>query len=329
MLRLLQLCSFVLLLCTCVSAQNVDPSYNHVIAAGGLNLRAQPNTAASVIAAIPFGDQVNVFDPCDYGRDTLGYLKDYYRVHDHGSESDRYEDQVITGNWLRVAYGPDTGFVFSAYLWYDFTSYRDPSVPETDYVMISPGGGCGGDVYDPHAYHYYGVYQADHGQSELRAIDISFLAVVDEFEALLITTDHPRNLRFIIGSKRKLKPSTFTADYLDHPARLFPLQFPKEDSITGVTVPGISLDTIHANGNEMAAAVRFTQGTQQQTIPLDYPRYEISLAGRGDFDGDGKTDYLLLLHSEQTAFLNLYLSSAAEAGELVRLAAWEGFSCCC
>lgn len=329
MLRFLLLCSFVFLACTCGRGQHIDPTYNHVIAAGGLNLRAQPNTKAAVIAAIPFGGQVNIFDRCDYGRDTVGYLKDYYRVHDHGTENTEYQDQAITGNWLRVTYGQDTGFVFSAYLWYDFMSQRDETVPEPDYIMISPGGGCGGVIYDPHAYHYYGVYETDHDKLALRAIDISFLAVIEDFEALLITTDHPRDLRFILGSKRKLKTSSFSSNYLDQNARLFPLQHQHEDTITGITIAGISFDTLQPYGYPVATNLRLNSGGLKQVIALPSQPSEVFISGMGDFDGDGKTDYLLFYPSEQASSLNLYLSTAAGPGEIVRLAASEWFSCCC
>jgi hypothetical protein len=329
MLRLLFLCSFIFLVGTCGRAQNINPTYNHVIAAGGLNLRVQPNTRASVIAAIPFGDQVNVFDHCDYGRDTVGYLQDYYRVHDHGTETTQYQDQAITGNWLRVTYGKDTGFVFSAYLWYDFMLQHDDTAPEPDYIMISPGGGCGGVIYDPHAYHYYGVYEPDHGKMSLRAINISFLAVVDDFEALLITTNQPRDLRFILGSKKKLKTSSFSADYLDREARLFPLQHQGEDTIMGITIPGISFDTLQPYGYPVATNLRLNIGGQQQVIPLATQPSEVFVSGLGDFDGDGHTDYLFFYPSDQASYLNLYLSTAAGPGEIVRLAASEWFGCCC
>ena len=329
MLRFFFLSSFVLLVCTCVRAQHVEPSYNHVIAAGGLNLRAKPNTRGKVITVIPFGDEVNVFDRCDYGRDTVGHLKDYYRVHDHGTETTDYQDQAIMGNWLRVTYGKDTGFVFSAYLWYDFSFQRDETVPEPDYIMISPGGSCGGVVYDPYAYHYYGVYEADHGKTSLRAINISFLAVVDDFEGLLITTDQPRDLRFILGSKQKLKTSTFSANYLDEEARLFPLQYRGEDAITGVSIPGISFDTLQPYQYPVATNIRLNIGDRQQIIPLETQPSEVFTSGVGDFDGDGQTDYLLFLLSDQASTLNLFLSSAAGPGEIVRLAATEWFSCCC
>ncbi|MCX8211818.1 MAG: hypothetical protein OTI34_12265 [Lewinella sp.] len=208
---------------------------------------------------------------------------------------------------------------------------QDDTAPEPDYIMIFPGSGSGGGggIYDPHAYHYYGVYETDHGKMSLRAIDISFLAVVADFEALLITTDQPRDLRFILGSKKKLKTSSFSANYIDRYARLFPLQHPEEDTITGITIPGISFDTLQPYGYPVVTNLRLNICDQQQVIPLPTQPFEVFVFGMGDFDGDGQTDYLFFYPSDQVSSLNLYLSTAAGPGEIVRLAASEWFSCCC
>lgn len=328
MLRPLLLCSLALFFCTRALAQNIDPRYNHVIAAGGLNLRAQPSTSGAVITAIPFGAQVNIFDYCDYGIDTIGYLQDYYSVHDHATETEEYRDQAIVGRWARVAYGTDTGYVFNAYLWYNF-SYAEPSAQDSDYVIITPNGGCGGEVHDPFAYHYYGVYASEAGSTDLRPINISYLAVVDDLEALLITTGQPRDLRFIIGSKRELPPTASAAAHFQHPVHLFAVDPDTKDTLTNGAFPELTFDTIHYYDYPQAATLRHTRGDQTQVLNLNVRYYEIFLEGYGDFDGDGFRDYLLGCTSEKQYVTELYLSSAAGPGELLRVVAAEWLSCCC
>lgn len=337
---MLRLLLFILLNTSILSAQYVPLGEQCVIATSGLNLRADANTSGKVIASIPFGGSVFVFDPCDYGVDTIGRLKDYYRVHDHLDSSTTYADHHITGTWFRVAVGSDTGFVFNAYLGYCFDEeapvyrYTDSgeTIPE-DYLLIYPGGGCGGEVYSPNVYNFYGVYASINDQNALRAIDISYLMVTDDLEALLITTDDNRGLRFIIASKDKLKPHKFSGEYFNAPARVHanPAAHDHDhDDHLDIPLPSsITYDTAHTYGYPLIQTVTLDKEGITQLLTTQAYATEIQLNGVGDIDGDGRPDYVIGYSGEKESRVTLYLSSLAEAGEVVKEACNAWFSCCC
>jgi len=331
----------LLLISAALSAQNVYPGPYAVIATGGLNLREAANSNAPIVATIPFGGRVTVFDPCLYNRDTIGQLKDYYRLHDHLQDSVAFADHVITGNWCRVTYGQDTGFVFDAYLSDTF----DPTEPAFGYdqngkripqdqVLIYPGGGCGGVVYSPSVYQFYGVYSEGANVNSLRAIDVSYLQVYDGLTYLLITTEENRNLRFIIASRQPLPPHTFSGDYFDEPAiaHADPAAFHDHGPADHIDRPlpaAITFDTTHRYGSPLIHQLKITQGGKSQVLAANEYALGIQLEGQGDMDGDGKMDYLIGYEGGNESRVTLYLSSRAGVGEMVGVAASAWFSCCC
>lgn len=337
MLRLLLL---VLLTTSTLTAQYISLGEQCVIATSGLNLRAAANTSGTVIASLPFGGSVKLFDPCDYGVDTIGELKDYYRVHDHLDSTASYADHKITGTWVRVAVGTDTGFVFNAYLGHcfdpDAPAYRyadnGEMIPE-DYLLIYPGGGCGGEIYSPNVYNFYGVYSETNTQNSLRAIDVSFLMVTDDLEALLITTDDNRGLQFIIASKDKLKPHAFSGTFFNAPAIAHADPDAHDhyhDGHLDIPLPeSITYDTTHAYGYPLIQKVSLAKGGITQLLTTQAFATEIQLNGVGDIDGDGETDYVIGFSGEKESRITLYLSSLAASGEAVKEASNAWFSCCC
>ncbi|MEL7163144.1 MAG: hypothetical protein AAFN92_20460, partial [Bacteroidota bacterium] len=293
-------------------------------------------------ATIPFGDRVRVFDPCNYSRDTIGQLKDYYRLHDHLSDSVAYTDHYITGRWCRVAYGQDTGFVFNVYLsdlTFDATepifSYDNTGATTAlDLLLIYPGAGCGGQIYSPSVYQFYGVYDLGDHRNELRAIEISYLGITDDLPGTLITTEDNRGLRFIIASRHPLQPHTFTGDYFEQPAFVHanPAHEHNHEEHGHVDRPlpaAITYDTSHHYGYPLINQVVLAVGSNRQVLEGKAFAYEIQLRGHGDIDGDGHPDYLIYYAEDMSSHVTLYLSSHAGQGELVGRATTAWFSCCC
>ena len=81
-----------------------------------------------------------------------------------------------------------------------------------------------------------------------------------------------------------------------------------------------------------ATAITLRRGSVSQTIfamPEEVDEPHVHLHFAGDLDGDGKLD-LIMTNSRKYSYwpVQLYLSSAAGPGELVRLVAqWDGYGC--
>ena len=74
-----------------------------VFAVSGLNLRAEPDTNAKVIAKIAYAEKVQIVDPITGFFETI-------------------EDR--TGYWFKVQYKNQEGFLFSGYLTKSFSQYN-------------------------------------------------------------------------------------------------------------------------------------------------------------------------------------------------------------
>lgn len=84
----------------------------YVWARSGLNMRPHPGTDSAPIKQLPLGTQLRVldFDPYDLFR----YV-DSIPVDDCGGDSEA-QSYALSGYWMPVLAGQDTGYVFSGYL---------------------------------------------------------------------------------------------------------------------------------------------------------------------------------------------------------------------
>lgn len=340
---------FILLLCKAtLSAQAVDPTLHTVIATSGINLRAAASTSAEVLTAIPFGERVNVFDLCEYSRDTIGKMSDYYRMHGH--LQDAASEAVVEGSWIQVTYGADTGFVFNAYLWHDFgitELYNYNTGQPLDYDLIYPGAGCGAILYDPNALNFYGVYGAAETDLAVRRIEISYRTYDGDFgTSLLLTTEDSQHLRFIIVSRKALPAHEFAGSYFDVPAHyhIHADIYAQDEEHEHRSLPDfIRLDTMHTHyhqkqnyGNRDTIIVHTRAYISEASLEMRGTKYTLfdrgiyynfSLEGKGDLNGDGYPDYLIGLSSEMTSYVRLYFSTPD--GKSIKMVAETAFSCCC
>ncbi|NJC27954.1 SH3 domain-containing protein [Neolewinella antarctica] len=302
-----------LLFTTTLSAQNINPDRNTVVATKGLLLRAQPSANGTIVTGIPFGETVDVFDPCDYGYLTAGNLRDYHRF-DHGNGRLEYHDQTISGQWLRVRYGRDTGYVFDAYLAERFTTPTllddDANEIEPSLVMLEPGQDISASVYRPGDYHFYGVYETSPGRMALREVEINYFVASDELrDALFVSAKPARDLSFVVGSKTPLKPHTFSGRNFNAYSLIYTSyegpERAKFGPSPGITVGEPGVDTF-AEGPEIFVA---TPGGPVALRPDNSFAEEVFYAGAGDVDGDGVQDYRLIYSSERSWRPVLFLSS--------------------
>ncbi len=304
---------FLLLCSSILSAQSVDPRRNTVVATKGLNLRTAPGASSEIISGIPFGATVDVYDRCDYGHATIETISDYYR-YDSNHGRPEYLDHHVTGKWVRVTYDRDTGYVFDAYLSEPFTT---PTVLDDDaneispeIVLLEPGLDVRRSAYDPAVYHYYGVYETGPDRLALRAVSLDyFVARHDSFTTLFASAKPSRDLLFIIGSKERMRPHTFSGKHFTRQSLLYSthgeaagMDLP---DVPGLAVEPAGVDT-YAEGPNISVA------TTDGWVPL-VPEYtyaeEVHLIGAGDVDGDGLADYRLAYVSEHNWRTVLFLSS--------------------
>lgn len=298
-------------------AQTTNPTHA-VIATGGLNLRAEASVHGSIVASIPFRGEVRRVDDCLYAADILGTVADYHRWYD--GTANVFEDHLIQGNWVKVAYGDREGFVFNTYLW-SLSNQVEPDLSVEQHLII-PGADELGMIYDPEVYHFYGIYgRGQREQFELREIQISYLTEVDYYERLLITTKDNKDLRYVIASRRRMQPHRFAGKFFDRPALQLANEAGENNPPEFVKMPG-SFGAIAGDdsGDVLINTFIYRRFGEEQVIFTGLKAHAISLDGLGDFDGDGRDDFIVNVAGARGGEVYLFLSSLAEEGELVGLA---------
>ncbi len=303
-----------------------DERRNSVIAANGLNMRSKPNTTSTKVANIPYGEKVQILHRDHYGLDTVYTIKT------------ELGDHPVYGHWQKVQYKEYVGYVHNAFLSFDFSHYNKP-VPDTnnDFILLIPGYHCSYDFYNSNDYCWYGYYQDDslEGESSNNAyrkqIDVEFINVAADMAGCGAIVKKNRNLKFIIGSK-KIFPET-NLENIDERAIYHRIG---RDSIT-MDSSIVAEGKITMIRNEEPTSYfdeRFfylNQDGRTQLLNTVTKTYRIKLASvyrEGDFDGDGKTDYIFH-HGEDDLHLGLYLSSEGDEEQAVKLVSLLRRGPCC
>ncbi|OAV43577.1 SH3 domain-containing protein [Lewinella sp. 4G2] len=301
-----------------LAAQNVNPDRNTVVATNGLLLRTAPYSGSEVITGVPFGETVDVFDPCDYGQMTATTIRNYYRYDEPGKRAE-YFPQDVSGQWVRVKYGRDTGFVFDAYLTEYFTPPTvfddDANEVEPELVLLTPGEDNHGAIYHPGKYNFYGVYDAGPGLLALRKAEVGYFTAALDFEAALLISARPaRDLLFIVGSKAPLRPHTFKAEGFTKHSLIYS-GYDGPDAPEVVSAPGLQLET--PGVDTYAEGPSFSVVTDGGEIPLvpPFPYADaVEYTGSGDIDGDGAPDYRLRYVTGEASRTVVFLSSLGYRG---------------
>lgn len=96
---------FLLLPLSLFSQRTYSPNQTvYCWAKSGLNLRNQPNTQGAKITKVPFKGVLTVVDSIK----GISYLDTLTK--------DKNHPLLIKGNWIKVAYKNDTGYVFDGYI---------------------------------------------------------------------------------------------------------------------------------------------------------------------------------------------------------------------
>lgn len=309
----------ILFLCTCGRAQSnwqgltINKNRNTVIATGGLNLRSEPGTGSKVIARLPFGTRVTILETKLYAPDEINRFKEYLQPN----------------GWARVEAGQHTGYVFDAYLYYGMPNPRAatndtlPKGMNTKYQLITNAGSADGR-YDPFAYSWRGIYPRSTGIT-VNTVKPTFRYFPGEVEESLdMIADGEAQPYFFIGTQKPW-PTTVRSGYLitnDNTSDDRALASAAACASFGITVaPG--------RPNSWASSVILTleDGKQNQILnPGGRAGSALYLEAAGDFDGDGKTDFIISFNADgwdYTIIYTLFLSSEARPGELVRPVAMQ------
>ena len=273
------------------AAYRFNPNHNKVIAANGLNMRSKPNTKSTKLVNIPYGEKVHIIHKDHYGMDTVYTIKTETQEH------------AVYGYWQKVQYKEYSGYVHSAFLTYSQHNW-DKAVPNIneDYVLLMPGYHCASPIYNANEYFWYGFYQEQVGYGEeakkpyRKMIEVEFINVPDEYSGMGTIVKEDKDLRFIIGTKKILNEG--------HLENILERQF-----FNYIDQENIELDsTIAAEGklsivkNEEPIHGYFdteffylTEGKTTQLLNPMSQKYRIKMRQsfiQGDFDGDGKPDYI-------------------------------------
>ena len=297
-----------------------DERRNSVIAANGLNIRDKPNTNSTKLVNVPYGERVQILHKDHYGLDTVYTIKT------------ELGDHPVYGHWQKVQYNEYVGYIHNAFLSYDF-SHRNKAVPDTnnDFILLIPGYHCSYEFYNSNDYCWYGYYQETPTIAYRKQIDVEFINVAADMAGCGTIVKENRNLKFIIGSKKifaEAKLENIEEGILYH-------RFGRDS---------ISMDSsIVAEGkitmikNEEPSSYfddRFfylSQDGRTQLLNTTTKTYRIKISSiyrEGDFDGDGKTDYIFH-HGKDDLHLGLYLSSAGDEEQAVKLVSLLRRGPCC
>lgn len=299
---------------------------NIVIAANGLNMRSKPNTASKKLVNIPYGEKVQILHKDHYGLDTVYTIQT------------ELGDHPVFGHWQKVKYNEYTGFVHNAFLTYDYQHIKKP-VPgiNSDFILLLPGYNCAYEFYNTNEYFWYGYYQKeividDELEKPYRKlVDLEFINIASDMSTCGTIVKENRDLKFIIGSKHKFPEGNLISI--------------SEKSIyhriggDSIAMYSTILDegkiTMVLNDEPSSYFDKRFFYLQQdgitQLLNTVTKTYRIKLASiyrEGDFDGDGKTDYIFY-HGEDDLRLALYLSSQRDEEQAVKLVSLLRNGPCC
>lgn len=303
------------------SFSNTEPTFNSsqntVIAVSGLKLRTKPYSSGKIINKVPFGDQVEIISDAKIFPDTL--QSDYKYFY-----GDSAYQPTLSGHWVKVRYDGEEGYVFSAYLYYNW-NYDNTFNKQS--ALLFEGSNCYENLHYRPDWHWYGVYKKG-GSTILKKVRLSFFTEQTELGPFLsIVTDVDEPSLFIFGTPYQYKSDRLLfSEYLgnEQPIHL-------GDSLNTELLERASLkierEEQYPNSQEIYVVGR--KGTKQRISGTQSEFGQMTnLLWYGDLDGDGKMDYIIDF-GEKEAHTVLFLSGKAKQGELVKPVGvyYSGYCC--
>lgn len=286
-----------------------------VIARSGLKLRDQPSFQSKTLALMPFAKKVK--------------LLTMPRFDENGDHIGEYSPDSIYGSWLKIRYGKQVGYAFSAYLGSTIKKMTK------DYYLLSANGSwCSDDSYISTSYRYYGIFLERDSTWIRRLVEPVFLVHwsgmfgVGNYGKIKVRGQQPM---FLIASRTPMPegkiPATNRSGYFPgSPASEKPLvqkvapsspwsfeikSFPDEN---GYMIPHTILKNRHT-------------GLTQSLVIEHFPPNR--LVWEGDLDDDGIMDVILSGFQDIVTSWHLFLSKDAPPGQLMRKVSAYYFSGCC
>lgn len=300
----------------------IDKNQNLVISTNGLSIRSRPTLKSKKLGVVPFGKKVIIENDKSYGWDTIGLYKSIW-----GKSYDSENDYPITGHWVKAKYGNISGYMFSAYLYYETNgSYSDE--PEylknlnKDFAILFPGLNCYSNINFSSKMKWYGVYQED-GIYHLKKTSVSFFRAYSELLDFGISTNDNKSLLFIIGSEKPLNEKILEGLYWKRFGDSF-YQYTDQD-FQALLKYGIQVDPAKYGFSITLKSLEKSQLLNPNDAGISHA---IAIQWVGDLDDDGKLDFILH-YGEKNGQTILYLSSEANKNEIVKpVAAYFSGYCC-
>ena len=267
-----------------------------VIATSGLNLRKAPTLKSSVIKLVKYGHEVQVIEnPTSIKQDTIEI--------GNGKE--------LVGQWLKVSYRGDKGYMFSPFLAKIEAQYFPTELVDENFALLFEGSNCYYNFQYRRGFSWTGIYKTVSGKYRSKKVNVTY-STSNEMghESYSIDTDEQEDLLFIVGSK------TTEINVNDGNYSYF-------ESIRDQK--GKILDRIEYNDFEGT----LTYCHDDMSYNLSDEKYQaLSIVWRGDLDDDGFDDFIIQ-YGENDGRIVLHLSSQAEAGDLFKAVAEYYIGYCC
>lgn len=316
---------FFVLLSTCLFTLNlpgqemkVDTQLNKVIANGGLRLREKPDTSSKILTTIPFGEKVKYLSASSFGTDSIGYT------------DEEPGQKWVHGNWVKVSWRNQTGFVLDSYLFYN-GEFEDAEMNllNQDYRLVFPGCHCTlYSLLNLAGWKFYGYFGDSTNGLIRKPVTVRYLRSDDViFCGYIVDIQPAKGLQFAIAAREDVDFSVNIpwVKWLDMTSGF------NEPTTLNSKLQAFSLKTIipQRDSSEYVVPQLYLKkaGKKQLLNVLDYwkPAFLIFC---GDLDKDGRNDYIISFGDKAGGTI-LYLSSKARPGELVRPVAVFFISYCC
>lgn len=303
---------------------------NHltVVSTTGLNMRSAPNLQSKVLASVPYGAKVEILSSESFGLDTVGFHT--YHSEFRGKKESYKND--VSGYWLKVKHGNISGYMLDAYLGRIEPLREEHKGLNQDYIYLQPRGDCYDNFYYNLSMHWYGFYESENG-IDVRPVEVSFFYGQWEelYRPCMISANDNEDLVFMLGSKQPIKmKTTQNILYSKYQLQTIPDRDSRQKLLFEIlSKQGIYQELVVEDGLSYNRYFMERDGIKQQLDEkFTYHEGDFNVSWIGDIDGDGKNDYIFN-YGDKMGYSVLYLSSAAEAGQIVKPVTVFYYGYCC
>ncbi len=282
--------------------------------------------------------------------DTIGLAMEVEENDDNGRKKKIKVPHI--GFWWRVRYEGRVGYMFSGFLLPP--GWRGEEYEISSSFRLRTPGLYANPVSEP-GWLWYGLFAAEKGFS-LRPVEVRYLAIdyrlmsadlrkqagfIEELttDRIAVIQTIPEEPLMLIGTRDSLKENLYLKGEVVHYIREYQyvtdylmLNPPKQpEDIDICSKADLKYKTVPDTGTQW-----YFSGKRKQEQPVKYvrPAYRnsrrenpettflpLTLWWYGDLDGDGRTDYIIKMAAYDQYATVLFLSSAAESGQVVKAVA--------